>query len=173
MNTSEKAKFSSSASQMGLEVPWTEPKQRSRWLQAPRRRRRSSNRVVVVEEEGGDPYESDPGESYRDHCEQQQQQEEGTKSCLSMPKFLRKSRNQSPTSVLMMETTDDEYVSPQSLPKDLSRLCYSLRSEVGDGSKGEPQQGQQEQERALRPNRVHINVSHWSDFGKRDYMEDR
>mmetsp|Transcript_1335 Transcript_1335/g.1452 ORF Transcript_1335/g.1452 Transcript_1335/m.1452 type:complete len:336 (+) Transcript_1335:1-1008(+) len=27
--------------------------------------------------------------------------------------------------------------------------------------------------RELRPNNIHINVSHWSDFGGRNYMEDR
>jgi hypothetical protein len=172
--TAEPTNFSSSASQMGLEVPLAEPKQ-SAW-QARRQKRRNSKKKQLesMPEDEYDPYESDPGESYRDHCERLEEEEGGggqSKTCLALPKFLRKSR--SPTTTLQPlndDSWEEEHPTPQSLPKDLARLCYSLRSNIGNGSQAQDEEMQQ---RLLRPNNVHINVSHWSDFGKRNYMEDR
>eukprot|EP00980_Cylindrotheca_fusiformis_P006764 scaffold1413_cov117-Cylindrotheca_fusiformis.AAC.4 len=178
----KRSSFASTESQMGLEVPWTEPKRS--WLQARRRKRRTSS--TILEDDEDDPYASDTGESYREHCEQLEEASP-SKSCLSFPKFLKK--NASPRTVMDME---EKPISPQSLPKDLARLCYSLRSEIGDGSLKSAASlataptltndtnstsfsstSDEMQQRMLRPNHVHINVSHWSDFGKRDYMEDR
>ena len=135
---------------------------------------------TVPDDELDDPYESDPGESYRDHCERMEAESfPRTKSCLPIPKFLnnpkhkRKSkleqmRKNSPLFEEEMDHADN--LNPLSLPKDLQHLKYSEQSEIGDGS---VPQDWEETSRPLRPNRTHINVSHWSDFGKRGYMEDR
>jgi len=64
---------------------------------------------------------------------------------------------------------------PASLPRDLARVRYSLRTSIGDGTEVQPGGGSAAmmERRELRPNNIHINVSHWSDFGGRNYMEDR
>jgi hypothetical protein len=186
-----------------------------------------------------DPYDSDPGESYRDHCERIKG--ERTKSCLTIPRFLLEGGNPvnflnnkgaavanvahhyssrdvsttatSPPSPLMSEQDDgspqhhhhqhhpfttttntttninssngpgsEQYLAhfypqgmPASLPRDLARVRYSLRTSIGDGSDPQPAMASSQlmERRELRPNNVHINVSHWSDFGGRNYMEDR
>jgi hypothetical protein len=123
-----------------------------------------------------DPYDSDPGESYREHCERIKG--ERTRSCLTMPRFLNNSK-------ISAETTHTEATSPPSplgensrgappsLPKDLARVRYSLRTSISDGSQAQPPAANLMNRRELRPNHVHINVSHWSAFGGRNYMEDR
>ncbi|KAG7369375.1 protein phosphatase 2C [Nitzschia inconspicua] len=172
-----------------------------------------------------DPYDSDPGESYRDHCERIKG--ERTRSCLAMPRFLKEgggpinflnnyhnsnsnhnkvgssstaSSGQdtrdistaatAPPSPLLSEQDEnsptarhrERYMAhhypngmPASLPRDLARVRYSLRTSIGDGSDPQPalQSTHLMERRQLRPNNVHINVSHWSDFGGRNYMEDR
>ena len=151
-----------------------------------------------------DPYDSDPGESYRDHCERIQ--EERSRSCLAIPRFLKdgkfltrhnsvgnsnlkvkmtqngeiQSGATSPPSPLISEPDDSmlnplyEKNMPSSLPRDLARVRYSLRTSIGDGTERQPGGSASMMERReLRPNNIHINVSHWSDFGGRNYMEDR
>lgn len=165
-----------------------------------------------------DPYDSDPGESYREHCERIKG--ESTRSCLAMPRFLKQLNHSvannmllenggqhhyhhggsggrapptvatSPPSPLLSELDDgsplhgstptslfggvDAGSLPASLPRDLARVRYSLRTSIGDGSQPQPSTSATLMERReLRPNNVHINVSHWSDFGGRNYMEDR
>jgi hypothetical protein len=159
-----------------------------------------------------DPYDSDPGESYREHCERIQ--EERSRSCLVLPRFLKdgkflnkhnsvgnsslpvkvlhnggtthiggddKSGATSPPSPLLSEPDSsqplnplDNKGTPASLPRDLARVRYSLRTSIGDGTDVQPGGSASMMERReLRPNNIHINVSHWSDFGGRNYMEDR
>ncbi len=145
-----------------------------------------------------DPYDSDPGESYRDHCDRIQ--EERSRSCLAMPRFLKdggkfKKHNSvgnananadttttatSPPSPLISEPETSmlnplaQRNTPASLPTDLARVRYSLRTSIGDGTDVQPGGSASMMERReLRPNNIHINVSHWSDFGGRNYMEDR
>jgi len=172
-----------------------------------------------------DPYDSDPGESYRDHCERIQG--ERTRSCLAMPRFLKdgkfmnklnqgatvgnsslkvevmnndehgladdKTSATSPPSPMVSEhdgvssplnrndplntsrdSSQNQASRPASLPRDLARVRYSLRTSIGDGTVAQPGGSASMMERReLRPNNVHINVSHWSDFGGRNYMEDR
>jgi hypothetical protein len=62
---------------------------------------------------------------------------------------------------------------PSSLPNNLKRVRYSLRSSITDGSEKQPTGPSVMERRELRPNNVHLNVSHWSDEGGRPYMEDR
>ena len=161
-----------------------------------------------------DPYDSDPGESYREHCERIEEQH--SRSCLVLPRFLNGNRlflggrpnsaqvgnassagaghsssltakvgsgplrsvddvsgATSPPSPLLSEPGDGH--TPASLPHDLARVRYSLRTSIGDGADVQPGGGSAAlmDRRELRPNNVHINVSHWSDFGGRNYMEDR
>eukprot|EP00535_Pseudo-nitzschia_heimii_P000664 CAMPEP_0197179656 /NCGR_PEP_ID=MMETSP1423-20130617/4525_1 /TAXON_ID=476441 /ORGANISM="Pseudo-nitzschia heimii, Strain UNC1101" /LENGTH=556 /DNA_ID=CAMNT_0042629591 /DNA_START=402 /DNA_END=2075 /DNA_ORIENTATION=- len=168
-----------------------------------------------------DPYDSDPGESYREHCERIEEQQ--SRSCLVLPrflnggKFLGRSSPQignssssssaaaggaassslgvkildksggpqriqddtsgatSPPSPLLSEPDLNDGRTPASLPHDLARVRYSLRTSIGDGTDVQPGGGSAAlmERRELRPNNVHINVSHWSDFGGRNYMEDR
>ena len=221
-----------------------------------------------------DPYDSDPGESYREHCERIQGN--STKSCLVLPKFLKERKLLSPggsqqvgnaaqssrrssiqvkvmnggveqhiphhpnysrqydemnsgttappspfqselddlspqrhpqpqrssaprrrrstargpstpssaassyphqqgTGLNTSFTSDPSGASPASLPHDLARVRYSLRTAIGDGTEIQPGGGSAAmmERRDLRPNQIHINVSHWSDFGGRNYMEDR
>jgi hypothetical protein len=159
-----------------------------------------------------DPYDSDPGESYREHCERIKG--ESTKTCLAMPRFLKQLNGQvgpnnvlengnktvatSPPSPLQSELDEgspmmsrnggvglppgttlfggvDAGSLPASLPRDLARVRYSLRTSIGDGSQPQPATTSSTlmERRELRPNNIHINVSHWSDFGGRNYMEDR
>ena len=122
-----------------------------------------------------DPYDSDPGESYREHCERLKG--DRTRSCLTLPRFLQNKVDAVATEATAppspMTEEDDHFGSPRtpaSLPKDLARVRYSLRTTIGDGSLA---QATAMEKRDLRPNFVHINVSHWSAFGGRDYMEDR
>jgi hypothetical protein len=188
--------------------------------------RRSSKKTMPMGDY--DPYDSDPGESYREHCERMNG--ERTKSCLAIPRFLKEggypvsflnkgaavanvahhqhhSRDfsttaTSPPSPLMSEQDygsphhqqslfdasdtngpdKEQYFAhfyphgmPASLPRDLARVRYSLRTSIGDGSAAQPALASSHlmERRELRPNNVHINVSHWSDFGGRNYMEDR
>jgi len=64
-------------------------------------------------------------------------------------------------------------ISPSSLPPSaVSGLKYSLRSMIGDGTH-QPNGPTIMQRRSLKPNQVHINLSHWSCHGLRPYMEDR
>ena len=192
---SSKPTMSSTASQMGYEVGYDPAKNsssKSAWQARRRRRRnkalkegeqaqqqqtqRSSRDDQEFPDDEYDPYESDPGESYRDHCKRLD--ETKTRSCLAIPKFLSKSKD-SPGTVAThppspFSDDDDnngQYEMPASLPRDLARVRYSLRTSIGDGSNS--QQSSNMEERELRPNNVHINVSHWSDFGGRNYMEDR
>jgi hypothetical protein len=170
----------------------------------------------VLPKKEADPYDSDPGESYRDHCERIQ--DNRSRSCLAMPRFLKdgkfnlakhnsignasssgvkvlhnggpddKSGATSPPSPLISEPDSSSLLNPldpkrqqggntytpASLPHDLARVRYSLRTSVGDGTDVQPGGSASMMERReLRPNNIHINVSHWSDFGGRNYMEDR
>lgn len=127
-------------------------------------------------EDEQDPYDSDPGESYRQHC--MKIQGLNTRSC--MPRFLQRndvlepaaSEATSPPSPVGSETTEDILnQTPASLPTE--RVRYSLRSAVGDGSVKQPTGPSVMDRRELRPNGVALNVSHWSDTGNRAYMEDR
>lgn len=160
------------------------------------RGRNRANNTKDLPKEEADPYDSDPGESYRDHCERIQQ--EKSKSCLAIPRFLKDGktkkfgRNNSvannrlqvkvpgdasgatePPSPLISEPETNKNM-PSSLPRDLARVRYSLRTSIGDGTERQPGASATMMERReLRPNNIHINVSHWSDFGGRNYMEDR
>lgn len=170
----------------------------------------------VLPKKEADPYDSDPGESYRDHCERIQ--DDRSRSCLAMPRFFKdakfnlakhnsignasssgvkvlhnggpddKSGATSPPSPLISEPDSSSLLNPldpkrqqggntytpASLPHDLARVRYSLRTSVGDGTDVQPGGSASMMERReLRPNNIHINVSHWSDFGGRNYMEDR
>jgi len=118
-----------------------------------------------------DPYDSDPGESYREHCERLKG--EGTRSCFTLPRFLQHkvdavTTEPTPPTSPMRDMEGPR--TPLSLPRDLAKVRYSLRTTIGDGGQVQPPSMD---ERELRPNYVHINVSHWSAFGGRDYMEDR
>jgi hypothetical protein len=156
-------------------------------FEARRRRKQSSGtkapeksnnrRKEKLPDDEYDPYDSDPGESYRDHC--MRIKGTGTRSCLGMPRFLKRDDETtvatSPPSPLASE--NDEFNThnntPASLPRDLARVRYSLRTSIGDGTEKQPTGPSVMERRELRPNNVHINCSHWSDFGGRNYMEDR
>lgn len=169
--------------------------------------RRNGKKNEPFPDDEYDPYDSDPGESYREHCERIKG--ERTRSCLAMPRFLKDNLNKldrkvanaangssrdpsvstSPPSPLQSELDDDgNPLSPHgmfhhpgsgglpaSLPRDLARVRYSLRTSIGDGTDVQAALGSASlmERRELRPNNIHINVSHWSDFGGRNYMEDR
>mmetsp|Transcript_44630 Transcript_44630/g.108212 ORF Transcript_44630/g.108212 Transcript_44630/m.108212 type:complete len:578 (-) Transcript_44630:2624-4357(-) len=174
-------------------------------------RSKSSKKDALPDDEY-DPYDSDPGESYREHCDRIKG--ESSRSCLVMPRFLKQLNNgqvgpnssnndnmfdknaaggttvatSPPSPLTPMSDIDggdlppgtlfggvDAGSLPASLPRDLARVRYSLRTSVGDGSQPQPQltSASMMERRELRPNNVHINVSHWSDFGGRNYMEDR
>ena len=130
----------------------------------------------AAEEEELDPYDSDPGESYRDHCEKHSGF--ASKSCLVLPKFLKNPQREidsvltAPPSPLASEMGEFAQV-PASLPANLTRVRYSLRSSITDGSEKQPTGPTVMERRELRPNNVRLNVSHWSDAGGRPYMEDR
>jgi hypothetical protein len=170
--------FSSTESQMGQEVPLLDeisPTKSSAWGMRMRRRskKKSPKNKKSLSNEEYDPYESDPGESYRDHCKRMD--ETKTRSCLAVPKILQSNKKAAETSTdtapqSLDESAEIDHV-PRSLPRDLARLRYSLRSNIGDGS--EVQGILNMERRLLRPNNVHINVSHWSHYGGRNYMEDR
>ena len=132
-----------------------------------------------------DPYDSDPGESYRAHCLRVDGM--STKSCLKLPTFLKQggqsssrglvgeseTQMTSPPSPMTSELGDVLSQTPASLPADHSRVRYTLRSSITDGAEKQPSGPSVMERRELRPNNVHINVSHWSDAGARQYMEDR
>jgi hypothetical protein len=140
---------------------------------------RSSRKKKVLPEDEHDPYDSDPGESYRDHC--MRMKGVNTRSCLAMPKFLKAPKEleehdtiaTAPASPLASEIDDFIGNTPASLPRELSRVKYSLRTSIGDGSQKQPAGPSVMERRQLRPNNVHLNVSHWSNMGGRNYMEDR
>jgi hypothetical protein len=132
-----------------------------------------------------DPYDSDPGESYREHC--MKMEVSSSKTCLAVPLFLRNAKIASikeeesvltaPPSPLTSEMGDTPIgvagQTPASLPNNLRRVRYSLRSSITDGSEKQLSDPSMMERRELRPNNIHLNVSHWSDEGGRPYMEDR
>lgn len=130
-----------------------------------------------------DPYDSDPGESYREHCARAKPSL-GTKSCLPVPQFFLKSQSinlreeesdrTAPPSPMTSEMGDGLLGhTPASLPPNNRRVRYSLRSTITDGSEKQSSGPQVMERRDLRPNKIQLNVSHWSDEGGRPYMEDR
>lgn len=142
--------------------------------------RRKEKKKEAAEEEL-DPYDSDPGESYRQHV--QKAKGNFSRSCLGAPAFLKtksarrtkeeESEITSPPSPLTSELGDPFGQLPVSLPANAALVKYSLRSSITDGSEKQPAGPSVMERRELRPNTVHINVSHWSDPGGRPYMEDR
>jgi len=196
----------------------------SRWGMRSGRRSAGTKNKKELPGKAADPYDSDPGESYRDHCDRIQG--ERSRSCLAIPRFLKDgkflnkngaqfgnaSSSSSPLKVKVMHNGVHQTVGPDdksgatsppspllseadplsaplnpldpihlgkgstpaSLPRDLARVRYSLRTSIGDGTDVQPGGSATMMERReLRPNNIHINVSHWSDFGGRNYMEDR
>jgi hypothetical protein len=144
-----------------------------------RNRGRNKQKEQEIEEEL-DPYDSDPGESYRDHC--MKMNGFGTKSCLTMPGFIQKrigNREEEttvmtePPSPMQSDMGDLFGPMPSSLPPSMMQVRYSLRSSITDGSEKQPSGPSVMERRELRPNNVNLNVSHWSDTGGRPYMEDR
>ena len=143
--------------------------------------RRGNNKAkqIVDDDEDHDPYDSDPGESYRDHC--MKFKGIGSKSCLPVPGFIQKrlSRGEegtvmtAPPSPMQSEMGDLFGPMPSSLPPHMMQVRYSLRSSITGGSEKQPSGPSVMERRELRPNNVHLNVSHWSDLGGRPYMEDR
>lgn len=154
---------------------------RNRRRSASSKPKREKREREVIEDEEMDPYDSDPGESYRQHC--LRVNGIGTKTCLPVPGFLKiKGRSTTgegetvltaPPSPMQSEMGDPFGHTPASLPPNVNRVRYSLRSSVTDGSEKQPMGPSVMERRELRPNNVHINVSHWSDPGGRPYMEDR
>lgn len=139
----------------------------------------SRRRSEKLPEDEYDPYDSDPGESYREHC--MRIKGVNSKSCLAMPRFLNNKKAimpeqdteaTSPPSPLASEVDEFGHM-PPSLARDMSRVRYSLRTSIGDGSAKQPTGPTVMERRPLRPNNIHINVSVWSDTGARNYMEDR
>eukprot|EP00521_Asterionellopsis_glacialis_P017101 CAMPEP_0195295202 /NCGR_PEP_ID=MMETSP0707-20130614/16825_1 /TAXON_ID=33640 /ORGANISM="Asterionellopsis glacialis, Strain CCMP134" /LENGTH=480 /DNA_ID=CAMNT_0040356365 /DNA_START=247 /DNA_END=1686 /DNA_ORIENTATION=+ len=157
---------------------------------------------VDPNDEDNDPYDSDPGESYREHCMRIKGLD--SKSCLRVPGFLQKNssnnksnnnnnnNSSSRNNVREDDTTQTSRASASSPmpemddvltmpPGSLANLQqneeglvrYSLRTSVGDGSQKQPTGPSVMERRELKPNGVSINVSHWSDTGCRPYMEDR
>jgi hypothetical protein len=145
-------------------------------------RRSSSKKKSERFEDELDPYDSDPGESYRQHC--LRLQGTGTQSCLRIPSFMKNlnkgvdlieedaTESTMPPSPMGSDADDVLNVTPASLPLE-TRLRYSLRSSIGDGSAQQPTGPSVMDRRELRPNGVALNVSHWSARGCRAYMEDR
>ena len=135
-----------------------------------RRRRRKSNKTTTEKKPPKktdvDPYDSDPGQSYRDHCKKNR-----VAACLTVPKFI-KNRVITDGSVLTAPPSPTVDM-PSSLPAHWARVRYSLRSAITDGSEKQPVGPSVMERRDLRPNDVELNVSHWSDEGERQYMEDR
>jgi len=131
-----------------------------------------------IYEDEMDPYDSDPGESYRSHC----LKINGIKtSCLRIPRRLKNTATEkdetttasSPPSPVSSELDDILQHTPETLPSNTTRVRYSLRTSIGDGSQSQPNGPSLMSRRELRPNNVQVNVSHWSDCGARPYMEDR
>jgi hypothetical protein len=113
-------------------------------LKAKSRRSRSQSHATEMDEDM-DPYDSDPGESYRQHCIRVNGV--GTRTCLAVPGFMKSKR--------IAESGETVLTAPPS----------PMASELGDMFGQTPA--------SLRPNNVQMNVSHWSDTGGRPYMEDR
>jgi hypothetical protein len=179
----------------GLQSTTPSPRQRESAFDARRRRKakgasqeptpspsrtKNNRRNEKLPEDEYDPYDSDPGESYRDHCTRMKG--DHTRSCLTMPRFLKQTKEiemdtvaTSPPSPLTSEIDDymRDHNTPASLPRDLARARYSLRTSIGDGTAAQPSGASVMDRRELRPNNIHINTSHWSEFGGRAYMEDR
>ncbi|KAL7562340.1 hypothetical protein ACA910_020447 [Epithemia clementina (nom. ined.)] len=141
------------------------------------------------DEEDIDPYDSDPGESYRQHC-MKARSGTGSRTCMAVPNLFTARRNirqkdseeeeeeedtvlTSPPSPLASDMGDPYGQLPPSLPRNAVIVRYSLRSSITDGSERQPIGPSVMERRELRPNSVHLNVSHWSDAGGRAYMEDR
>eukprot|EP00523_Entomoneis_sp_CCMP467_P007583 CAMPEP_0168725724 /NCGR_PEP_ID=MMETSP0724-20121128/4302_1 /TAXON_ID=265536 /ORGANISM="Amphiprora sp., Strain CCMP467" /LENGTH=517 /DNA_ID=CAMNT_0008772519 /DNA_START=525 /DNA_END=2078 /DNA_ORIENTATION=+ len=149
------------------------------------RLRRKDKKKEAAGEEELDPYDSDPGESYRDHVKKSQGF--SSRTCMGVPGFLLKKNNNASSSRKVEEDTvltapPSPFQSelgeafgqlPASLPTNTPLVKYSLRSSITDGSEKQPSGPSVMERRELRPNNVHINVSHWSDPGGRPYMEDR
>ena len=139
-------------------------------------RKQQKEAKKAAAEEELDPYDSDPGESYREHCEKHSGF--ASKSCLGVPKFLRNPQREvdsvltAPPSPLASEMGEFSQI-PASLQGNTTRVRYSLRSCITDGSEKQPTGPTVMERRELRPNNVRLNVSHWSDAGGRPYMEDR
>ncbi|CAB9526499.1 linked kinase-associated serine/threonine phosphatase 2C [Seminavis robusta] len=147
-----------------------------------KKNKRKEKKLGSLPDDEYDPYDSDPGESYRQHCLRVNGM--STKSCLKFPSFLKQTATignaaesetemTSPPSPMASEIGDVLGQTPASLPSDMTRVRYSLRSSITDGSEKQPSGPSVMERRELRPNNVHINVSHWSDSGARHYMEDR
>jgi hypothetical protein len=145
-----------------------------------RHRMKSKASKTELEDEDVDPYDSDPGQSYREHC--MTMKGISTRTCMPVPNFLRSPKVKAeesetvltaPPSPMASEMGDIFGQVPASLPTTLSRVRYSLRSSITDGSEKQPSGPSVMDRRELRPNDIHINVSHWSDAGGRPYMEDR
>jgi serine/threonine protein phosphatase PrpC len=153
-----------------------------------RRRRRLTKQKEAVQkekkekkkkklvEEDADPYDSDPGESYRQHCLRINGL--NTKTCLAVPAFFKNKDIEGdtvmtePPSPFSSELEDVLNQTPRSLPSS-HVVRYSLRTSIGDGSAKQPTGASVMERRELRPNNVEVNVSHWSATGARPYMEDR
>jgi serine/threonine protein phosphatase PrpC len=134
------------------------------------RERRRQQRKSQKEDEL-DPYDSDPGESYREHV--RKLRGFSTKTCLAVPGFLKKPEEERSVLTAPPSPLTSEFEQPASLPNSLTRVRYSLRSSVTDGSEKQPTGPSIMERRELRPNNIKLNVSHWSDEGGRPYMEDR
>lgn len=137
-------------------------------------------KTANLDDEEMDPYDSDPGQSYRQHC--MAMNGIGTKTCLGVPTLFKSKRLlqgegetvlTAPPSPMASEMGDLFGATPASLPPNTHRVRYSLRSSITDGSEKQPTGPSVMDRRELRPNGVHLNVSHWSDMGGRPYMEDR
>ena len=146
-----------------------------------RRKNLAKEQSIRKSDEDLDPYDSDPGESYREHVKRAGGF--GTKSCLKVPKMLGSSRAIADIDGEKTEATTppspmSDFVDPlaqipPSLPPTTRAVRYSLRSAITDGSESQPTGPSVMERRELRPNNIHINASHWSDPGSRPYMEDR
>jgi hypothetical protein len=147
-------------------------------LKTKNRRSRSQSHATEIDEDM-DPYDSDPGESYRQHC--MRVNGVGTRTCLAVPGFMKSKRIAesgetvltAPPSPMASEMGDMFGQTPASLPPNMQRVRYSLRSSITDGAEKQPMGPTVMERRELRPNNVQMNVSHWSDTGGRPYMEDR
>jgi hypothetical protein len=143
------------------------------------KRKEKEKKLSLLDDEEYDPYDSDPGESYRQHC--MKVNGLNTKACLRMPRILaRTNRTIEDESVVTappspfhsdLEETLNQF--PASLAPNATRVRYSLRTSIGDGAERQPTGPSVMDRRELRPNGVQLNVSHWSDMGGRNYMEDR
>jgi hypothetical protein len=82
----------------------------------------------------------------------------------------------SPPSPLSSEIDDymHNHNTPASMPRDLARVPYSLRTWIGDGTETQPSGPISVMEhQELRPSNVRIHTSHCNEFLGRNYMEDR